>query len=187
MIMVHGDNKGLKLPPAVAPTQVMVVPIYKADNMYVMLIIITVLLTALSTDLDTRIKSISSRLNAVGVRLEVDSRTDKTPGWKFNHWEMKGTSFSFFFFTVLLSSFLFSFSCITGVPLRLEFGDLDVQKGQIVAVRRDNGEKTFIPLGNIESEVKRLLEVIQKNLFGKEKRKARKGKVEIENFLFIAY
>jgi len=126
MIMVHGDNKGLKLPPAVAPIQVIVVPIYKADNI---------------TDLDTRIKSISSRLNAVGVRLEVDSRTDKTPGWKFNHWEMKG------------------------VPLRLEFGDLDVQKGQIVAVRRDNAEKTFIPLDNIESEVKRLLEAIQKNLF----------------------
>lgn len=50
---------------------------------------------------------------AVGIRVETDKRDNYTPGWKFNHWEMKG------------------------IPLRLEIGPMDLEKGTVVLVRRD--------------------------------------------------
>jgi prolyl-tRNA synthetase len=71
MIMVHGDNRGLVVPPKVAPTQVMIVPIAQhkegvLDHAY----------------------SIMSRLSSL-VRVDIDA-SDKQPGWKFNEYEMKG-------------------------------------------------------------------------------------------------
>ncbi|MCT4508918.1 MAG: proline--tRNA ligase [Tepidibacter sp.] len=72
LIMVHGDNRGLVLPPRVAPTQVAIVPIaaHKGNVMEV-------------------VDSIYAGLKE-SVRVEVDDRPNYSPGWKFNEWEMKG-------------------------------------------------------------------------------------------------
>lgn len=76
LIMVHGDQKGLSIPPELAPYQVVVVPIGKSRE-----------------DLDTVLERLDSSLSAMrnnGVRIHVDDRLQVTPGFKFNEWEVKG-------------------------------------------------------------------------------------------------
>src|SRR3989454_4874718 len=76
MIMAHGDDKGLVLPPRVAPTQVVFVPIHykESDNE-------TILQTA---------HHISDSLGKHSIRTFIDDREQYTPGWKYHEWEMKG-------------------------------------------------------------------------------------------------
>ncbi len=74
VIMVHGDDQGLVLPPRLAPIQVVVVPIWKSDEE-----------RAAVLDVSQKIKEMLP-----GVRLKVDDRDGVTPGWKFNDWEMRG-------------------------------------------------------------------------------------------------
>jgi prolyl-tRNA synthetase len=74
LIMVHGDDKGLRLPPRMAPTQVVIVPIAPAAQRPAVLEQVH----ALAGELKQRF------------RLHVDDREEFTPGWKFNEWEMRG-------------------------------------------------------------------------------------------------
>jgi prolyl-tRNA synthetase len=75
LIMVHGDNNGLKLPPKIAPTQVVIIPINsKKEN---------------ETKFSENIQSISKTLRDMGVRIKVDD-SEGSPGYKFNKWELKG-------------------------------------------------------------------------------------------------
>lgn len=76
MIMVHGDDKGLVLPPRVAPIQVVVIPIPagKADP----------------GPTESCCDALAADLAAAGIRVEVDKRRNYRPGWKYNWWEMKG-------------------------------------------------------------------------------------------------
>lgn len=76
MIMVHGDDKGLVLPPKVAPTQVVIVPIYKNDDDKEKVL--------------GKIQEIKTILEAVNIRIHVDDREELSPGFKFNDWELKG-------------------------------------------------------------------------------------------------
>merc|ERR1719331_2470089 len=66
MLMTHSDDKGAVLPPRIAPTQVVVIPIPFKDN------------------------EVAETLRAAGVRVEIDARDNYTPGWKYNYWELKG-------------------------------------------------------------------------------------------------
>ena len=72
VIMTHGDARGLVLPPVVAPTQVVIVPI-----------------AARKPGVVEACEALKAELEAVGVRVVLDN-TDNSPGWKFNEWEMKG-------------------------------------------------------------------------------------------------
>ena len=83
---------------------------------------------------------IGKRLEKMGVRVEVDSRDEYTAGWKFNHWELKG------------------------VPLRIEVGPRDMEKGGVTYARRDTGEKGFVKETELEKVVA-ILDDIQANLF----------------------
>jgi len=76
MLMAHGDDAGLVLPPRVAPTQVVVVPIPTRSDED----------TARVSD---AVSSVLKQCEAAGVRAEADW-SDKRPGWKFNEWELKG-------------------------------------------------------------------------------------------------
>ena len=76
IIMTHGDDKGLKLPPRLAPIQAVIVPIYKTDEE--------------RTSVLSSAEEVSKQLQAAGVRIKLDSREEATPGWKFNDWEMRG-------------------------------------------------------------------------------------------------
>ncbi|WP_069999981.1 proline--tRNA ligase [Cellulosilyticum sp. I15G10I2] len=124
MIMVHGDNSGLVVPPAVAPVQVMIIPVAQHKEGVL--------------DKAYGLKEKLSKL----ARVKVDD-SDKSPGWKFSEHEMKG------------------------VPVRLEIGPKDIEANQAVLARRDTGEKTIVSLDNIEEEVAKLLENMQKEMLEK--------------------
>jgi len=124
LIMVHGDNRGLVVPPRIAPTQAMIVPIAQhkegvLDKAY---------------ELRDQLKDL--------VRVDIDA-SDKMPGWKFNEYEMKG------------------------IPVRIEMGPRDIAKEQVVLVRRDTGEKEFVPTRELEERLPKLLEEVQQNLYDK--------------------
>lgn len=124
IIMTHGDNDGLVLPPAVAPIQVVVVPIAQHKP--------GVLEKA--AEITERIKTFC--------RAKMDD-SDNSPGWKFAEYEMKG------------------------VPLRLEIGPKDIENNQCVLVRRDNRQKYFVPLDQLETKIPELLEELRKALYEK--------------------
>ena len=122
IIMTHGDNNGLVLPPKVAPIQVVVIPVaaHKAGVL-------------------EKAQELTDRLSKF-CRVKIDT-SDNSPGWKFAEYEMKG------------------------VPLRLEIGPKDIEKNQCVLVRRDNREKYFVSLDNLETEIPKLLDAVQDGLF----------------------
>lgn len=76
MIMVHGDNKGLVLPPKVAPIQVVIIPIYYSSEDAKKI-----------TEKSTEIEKILLEKN---IRVQVDRRNELTPGFKFHYWELRG-------------------------------------------------------------------------------------------------
>ncbi len=122
IIMVHGDDSGLKLPPAIAPTQVMVIPIQQRKEGVL-----------------EKASELKEALIKAGVRTKLDD-TDKSPGFKFSEQEMRG------------------------IPLRIEIGPKDMEKGCCVIVRRDTGEKTETPLAEVTETVTTLLDTIQKEM-----------------------
>lgn len=124
VIMVHGDDRGLKLPPQIAPCQVVVIPIITKKK---------------RAEVLQRCREISEEL-AGTIRVQLDER-EYSAGWKFNEWEMKG------------------------VPLRLEVGPRDLEQGVVSAVRRDTGERSTIPAGDLSRQLPLLLKEIQGNLF----------------------
>lgn len=73
VIMVHGDNRGLVMPPRLAPTQVVIVPIAQKKEGVI-----------------EHVKTIEQELRAKGIRVKLDDSTENSPGWKFNEYEMKG-------------------------------------------------------------------------------------------------
>ncbi|ASA22224.1 proline--tRNA ligase [Paenibacillus donghaensis] len=75
LIMVHGDDRGLVLPPKVAPTQVIMIPIGPPKTREAVI---------------GRTDELFQELKVAGVRVGVDDRADVTPGWKFNEYEMRG-------------------------------------------------------------------------------------------------
>ncbi|CEI82460.1 proline--tRNA ligase 2 [Oceanobacillus oncorhynchi subsp. incaldanensis] len=122
LIMVHGDNRGLVVPPKIAPTQAMIVPIAQHKEGV----------------LD---KAYALRDQLAGIaRVDIDG-SDKMPGWKFNEYEMKG------------------------IPVRIEMGPKDIEKEQVVLVRRDTGEKEFVALTDVEERLAALLDEVQANLY----------------------
>ncbi|XP_067619786.1 bifunctional glutamate/proline--tRNA ligase [Eurosta solidaginis] len=136
MIMVHADNQGLVLPPHVACIQTIIVPCGITVNTKV---------NEREQLLDA-CKKLEVQLNAKGIRCEGDYRDNYSPGWKFNHWELKG------------------------VPLRIELGPKDMKANQIVAVRRDTGEKLILALDDVESKISQLLETIHDSMLAKAKK-----------------
>ena len=85
----------------------------------------------------------SSELKAKGVSIKFDDDSQTKPGWKFAEYELKG------------------------VPVRIAIGPKDLEKGHVEVARRDTLEKQFIALDNVSTEVEKLLEDIQTNLFQK--------------------
>ena len=76
LVMVHGDDQGLILPPKIAPFQVVIVPIYKGPEQKIMI--------------DEKVKSLVNQLKAAGVRVKYDDNDNARPGWKFAEYELKG-------------------------------------------------------------------------------------------------
>jgi len=127
IVLAHSDEKGLVLPPRIAPIQAVIVPIYKTDEEKQSVI--------------AKAREIAKKLSALAVK--VDEREEVTPGFKYNDWELKG------------------------VPLRIEVGPKDIEKKQVVCVRRDSKEKLFVADADVVKTVPELLEKIQSSLYGR--------------------
>lgn len=142
LFAVHGDNKGLVLPPKVASTQAVIIPILFDKTRD------KVLKTA---------EQIKNKLEK-SISVKLDDRSDYSPGWKFNEWEVKG------------------------IPVRIEIGPRDLEKKQVTLVSRDTSEKKAIPIKDVEKEVHSLLEKIQANLFKKAQKHLKSSIVTVANF-----
>lgn len=140
LIMVHGDDRGMVMPPRVAPTQVVIVPIAQHKEG------VNEKATALFDALKDRFS------------VELDDRAQYSPGWKFNQWELKG------------------------IPLRIEIGPKDIEKNQVVFVRRDTNEKSFVPMENITDAVGDMLDTIQKDMFEAAKARREEKTFSVDNF-----
>jgi prolyl-tRNA synthetase len=128
IIMVHGDDEGLVLPPYVAPTQVVIIPIQGKKEEVI----------NASNDIFKTLKN-----NKIRVSLD-DS--NKSPGWKFSEYEMKG------------------------VPLRIEVGPRDLANNTVTIVKRNTREKISVALENVSGEVDRLLNEIHEEMLAKAKK-----------------
>ena len=128
IIMTHGDNNGLVLPPKVAPVQVVVLPIAQHKE--------GVLEGA---------SAIRDRLVAAGYRVKMDD-SDNSMGWKCAEYEMKG------------------------VPLRVECGPRDLENGQCVLVRRNDGGKTVVKLEELEAAVAQQLQLVHDGMYERAKK-----------------
>ncbi len=123
LIMVHGDDRGLVLPPKIAPFKVIIIPI---------------------GDVSEKLEELKLSLKNADITYKVDD-SNKTPGFKFAEAEVKG------------------------YPIRIELGKRDLEQDKVTLVRRDTLEKTIVSFDSIASEVNKLLEMMQKDMFNKAK------------------
>jgi prolyl-tRNA synthetase len=131
VIMAHGDDSGLKLPPRIAPVQIVVVPISLGNW---------------KEEVLPLAQKLQKDLTEAGWRIALDAREEFTPGWKFSEHEMRG------------------------IPLRIEIGPRDIQKNQVIVVRRDTMVKEAIDLGSIEATIPGILDDMQSSMLGKAKK-----------------
>ncbi len=140
IIMAHGDERGLCLPPVVAPVQAVVIPIGAAKNPAV----------------EEKAKEIAAALEKAGIRVTTDER-DCSPGFKFNHWELRG------------------------VPLRIELGGRDLEAGVVTVCRRDTSEKFTLPIDGCAESAVKLLAEIAANMYNKAENFNRSHIVEVKD------
>jgi len=140
LAMFHGDDKGLILPPKVAFSKVVIIPIlFKKTQDKVL----------------KKAKEIEKKLEKQNPIL--DDR-DYSPGWKYNEWELKG------------------------IPIRIEIGPKDIEKNQVILVRRDNNEKKSVKILNLQKEIEASLDIIQKNLLAKARKQMESKIVLVKDF-----
>ncbi len=130
LIMVHSDDKGLVLPPKIAPTQIVIVPI---------------IFDKTKKQTIKKSEELKQKLEKAGYTVMLDDREEYKAGFKYNEWELKG------------------------IPIRLELGPRDMEKNQIVMVRRDTSKKSFIKENDLIDETKKALDTMQKEMYEKAK------------------
>lgn len=139
--MVHGDDKGLVLPPRIAPVQVIIIPIpppnKKDDKEW----------NQKRDEIVKHCKAVEKELTQLGMRVKTDASSNNTPSWKYNHWELKG------------------------VPVRVELGSRDLAKEQVTIVRRDQinqkNSKVSVSRADLATQVPKILMDMQADMLRK--------------------
>jgi len=126
LIMTHADEQGLVLPPTVAPTQVVVVPIWQEDT---------------KADVLSYAEDVTADLEDAGVRVDLDDRDERNPGFKFNEHELNG------------------------IPLRIEVGPNEVTEQELTVVHRPDGERTVEARAEVDKAVESHLEEVYAKLY----------------------
>jgi len=129
LIMAHSDNNGLVLPPRLAPLQVIIIPIFKNNEQ-------------LNKILDVA-NELKNTLIKNQITVKIDNSNDKTPGWKYAEYELKG------------------------VPVRIAIGPRDIENKTLEIVRRDTLEKIIITQDKAIEFIINLLDDIQKGIYQK--------------------
>ena len=140
IIMVHGDDNGLVLPPYVAPIQVVIVPIQQAKP-----------------GIMNKCHELKERLEKMNLRVKLDD-TDRTPGWKFAEYEMKG------------------------VPVRIELGPRDLENNVVTVCKRNNHEKIQISIDRLEDEIPQLLSTIHEEMYQKALKQLLNSIIEVHTY-----
>jgi prolyl-tRNA synthetase len=128
LIMTHSDDQGLVLPPALAPEQVVVVPIWQEDN---------------KDDVVGYAREVVDDLESAGVRVHLDDRENRNPGFKYNEWELKG------------------------VPVRLEIGPNEVEDEEVTLVHRPDGESQVADREGVAETVGEHLDTVHAKLYAR--------------------
>ncbi len=123
IIMVHGDDSGLVLPPHVAPVECRIIPVAQHKEGVL-----------------DRAYALFDELKDAGYRVKIDD-SEKSPGWKFSEQEM------------------------LGIPTRIEIGPKDIEKNQVIVVRRDTREKIPVPMNEIAVRLRQILEQIHQDMY----------------------
>jgi prolyl-tRNA synthetase len=152
LIMSHSDDKGLIVPPSLAPIHFVIVPIYRSDEQ--------------RSEVLNRCSEILNNLKSCGFEVEIDKRENLSPGFKFNDWEMKG------------------------VPVRIEIGPKDIEKGicqfvpriSLDGVEREKVSKIEISLSSIATRGKEILDEVQNALFKRALNFREKNTFEIDSY-----
>ncbi|MFB6133678.1 MAG: proline--tRNA ligase [Halanaeroarchaeum sp.] len=126
LIMTHSDDQGLVLPPTMAKEQVVVVPIWQSDT---------------KDDVQQYASEVAAELQDAGVRVELDDRDERNPGFKFNEWELKG------------------------VPVRIEIGPNEVDDNEVTVVHRPDGETTTDDRSTLVDSVRNHLDEVYAKLY----------------------
>jgi prolyl-tRNA synthetase len=127
LLLTHGDDNGVIIPPRLAQTQLVIVPIWQETTRQAVF--------EFTDRVYSRLKEKFS--------VKLDDRDQYKPGYKFAEWEM------------------------VGIPLRVEIGPRDVEKGQVMIVRRDNRQKIAVALNDLLPKVEKILETMQQEMFQK--------------------
>ncbi|MGC1512294.1 MAG: proline--tRNA ligase [Acidimicrobiales bacterium] len=137
LIMCHGDDRGLRVPPALAALQAVVMVVREEDGA------------------GDQAAAICDRLKAAGVRAQLDDRVETSFGRRSVDWELKG------------------------VPIRIEVGPRDLAGGIVTLVRRDSGDKSPVPLGEVVERVQGGLSAIQGALLAEATRRRDERTVDV--------
>ncbi len=143
LIMAHGDDIGLILPPRLAPHQVVIVPIWTSDEER------------------GKVAPVADQIEKTLVgdfRVKVDTRDTLSLGRKFYEWERKG------------------------VPVRIEIGPRDVDRGEVVLCRRDDGNKVSVPLEAAGESVGKAVEDIQRSLYERAEKLRKDNTYRVDTF-----
>lgn len=140
LIAMHSDDNGLVIPPKLAETQVVIIPII----------------------FDKTKEKVMKKANEIfkslkDYRIYLDSREDYSAGWKFNEYELKG------------------------VPIRIEIGPRDIEKSQVILVRRDTLKKETVKIKDLNKKIEKTLNEIHNNLYNKAKKFLNESIVNVKN------
>ena len=127
--MAHSDDEGLVLPPMLAPIQVVIIPIYKKEEELKMI--------------SEKALQIKKELEAKGISVKFDDSDNRSPGWKFAEYEVKG------------------------VPVRIAIGPRDMQNESAELERRDLKTKEVVKQSDLVAKVVALMKEMQDNLYNK--------------------
>ena len=128
LIMTHSDDQGLVLPPTLAETQVVIVPIWQDEN---------------REEILEYAERIESALADAGIRVDLDDRENRNPGFKYNEWELKG------------------------VPLRIELGPNECDEETATLVHRPDGEQETVSVESIGETVSEHLDTVYAKLYAR--------------------
>ncbi len=126
LIMTHSDDQGFVCPPEIAPEQVVIVPIWNEDNREEVL---------------DYAEGVADDLDDADVRVELDDRDERNPGFKFNEWELKG------------------------VPVRIEIGPNEVEDDELTVVHRPDGEDTVEDRENVGETIRSHFDQVYAKLY----------------------
>ncbi len=144
LVMTHSDDNGLVLPPRLAPIHVAIVPIYREESEKQAVYEVA--------------HRLAAEMRAKDLIVEVDTREEYKPGFKYFHWEQRG------------------------VPVRIEIGPRDLAQSKVMIKRRDGSEKQSLSMDNLANTMADLMVQIQRDLLAKAQKRIEDNTVLLDDY-----